>query len=175
MSLFSGVILAQNSYLSLGVDVAIPNNNFKALATTGFGGSLRYEYTITPRFSITGTVHVDSFGKKVYASPPYKYTFKTSLISYKVGGRFYLFNIGNKADGLFLSGELGLATLGLTVSGDISDKSSENDFCYAPGIGYRYEFLEFCYWQQFVSSSSGNSTNFSGFRLAYVLKLKKPG
>jgi hypothetical protein len=169
----STIMFGQGHFISIAVDLAVPNTSLKYLASTGFGGSFRYEHALTNHIAGIGTINYLSFTKKNYPSPaPSTSTlsFKNNFIPIEVGAKFYLFSNSKLQNGLYVSAELGLTVLILKVSiNNSSEVSSESDFSYAPGLGYQTTNLEFGYRQQFITSS-GRSVNYSNFRIAYLFK-----
>ena len=47
---------AQNGRFSVGAELALPMGDFGDAASTGFGGSVRYEYPVNDNIGLTGTV-----------------------------------------------------------------------------------------------------------------------
>jgi hypothetical protein len=166
----------QRSFASLGVDVGVPNNQLKSSTKTGFGFSLRYEHPLNKKLAVMGTLGNLWFGKKSYTqktTPPTTLTSKVNMLLMQAGMKYYLSSTSKDQKGLYVFGELGVHIVNIFVTFNRNQGSAqEGNFSYAPGVGYRVRNLELSYRQQFLTSH-GSSVNYSGFKLAYVLKAKE--
>jgi hypothetical protein len=170
------VAYGQRSFASLGADLGVPNNQLKSSAKTGFGFSLRYEHPLNKKIAVMGTLGNLWFGKKSYTqktNPPTILTSKVNMLLMQAGVKYYLSSTSKDQKGLYVFGELGIhiVTVFITLNRN-QGSGQEGNFSYAPGVGYRIRNLELSYRQQFLRSH-GSSVNYSGFKLAYVLKAKE--
>jgi hypothetical protein len=124
--------------LSVGGDVLLPMGTFGDAVSTGFGGSVRGQYNITPMFSAGLTVGYYTWsGKDVsgFTGPNFK------GLPVRVFGKYYFMPEGEKVR-VYGIAELGLffgsvdvpsfTILGVTYGGGTE---SSSDFNYAPGVG----------------------------------------
>lgn len=124
--------------LSVGGDVLIPMGTFGDAVSTGFGGSVRGQYDITPMFSAGLTVGYYTWsGKDVsgFTGPNFK------GLPVRVFGKYYFMPAEQKVR-VYGIAELGLffgsvdvpsfTILGVTYGGGTE---SSSDFNYAPGVG----------------------------------------
>jgi hypothetical protein len=167
----------QRSFVSLGVDLGIPNTQLKSTAKNGVGLSARYEHPFGNKLAVMGTIGNMSFGKKSFTqktNPPTTLISKVNMFQIQTGLKYYLTSTSKDQKGVYVFGELGIHIVTIYATVNKSQGSAQDaDFSYAPGIGYRVRNLELSYRQQYVKISHGESVNYSGFRLAYVLKKKE--
>lgn len=125
--------------LSVGGDVLLPMGTFGDAVSTGFGGSVRGQYNITPMFSAGLTVGYYTWsGKDIngFTGPNFK------GLPVRVFGKYYFMPEGEKVR-VYGIAELGLffssvdvpsvTILGVTYGGGTE---SSSDFNYAPGVGF---------------------------------------
>lgn len=167
------ILIGQKSMFSVGLEAAIPNDNFGLIANNGLGGSFRYEYALDNHFTLTGTLNYCSFGEKKISLPGGPaLRFKTSMLPVQIGTKFYFFGNSQIHKGLYATGEIGVNTLFFkaTVNGS-SDPSTDTNFIYAPGLGYKLGRLEISYRQQ-IATNSQYSINYSSIRILYTFQRK---
>ncbi len=128
--------------LSVGGDVLIPTGDFGNAQSTGFGGSVRGQYDVTPMVSVGLTAGYYTWSGKDYTQGGVTVsgvTFKG--VPVRVFGKYYFMPEGEKAR-VYGIAELGLffwsvdvpsQTIGGYTFGGGSESSS--DFNYAPGAG----------------------------------------
>jgi hypothetical protein len=184
---FSNGLFAQSfsSRFSIGGELAMPTGNYGDRASTGFGGSLRYEVPLgTSPFALMATAGYLSFGSKSSddaALNTYKYT--NSMIPLQLGLKLYL---TGQQRGFYVSGEAGvhlLSSKNSIVYNGITTSSNYNNtaFSYAPGIGYHFASVDIGLKYQLFSdpvtltnpvnneSSTTTSTgSYLGLRIAFV-------
>lgn len=136
---------AQKVVLSVGGDVLIPMGTFGDAQSTGFGGSVRGQYNITPMFSVGLTSGYYTWSGKDFTSGGVTVkgpTFKG--IPVRVFGKYYFMPEAEKVR-FYGIGELGMffssvdvptQTIGgFTVGGGTA---TSTDFNFAPGIGVEF-------------------------------------
>jgi hypothetical protein len=120
--------------LGVGADVLIPTGDFGDAQSTGFGGSARFQYNVTPLFSAGLMAGYFTWSGKD-SGPDFK------GLPVRVFGKYYFMPTGEKArvygiaelGSFFSSADVPQTTIGsITVSGG---SVSSTDFSYAPGIG----------------------------------------
>src|SRR6266404_2459087 len=78
-------LFAQNSRVSLGVELALPGGDYGNQSGTGFGASLRYEMPVGTNLGLMATVGYITYGKKTYGITEYT----NSLIPIMAGAKYY--------------------------------------------------------------------------------------
>jgi type 1 fimbria pilin len=131
--------------LSVGADVLIPTGDFSNGQSTGFGGSVRGQYDITPMFSAGLTVGYFTWSGKDYTVAGQNVSgasFKGLPV--RVFGKYYFMPEG--ATRVYAIAELGLffssvdvpsqtVTIGGFTATSGGGSVSSSDFNYAPGVG----------------------------------------
>jgi hypothetical protein len=129
--------------LSIGGDVLLPMGDFGDAVSTGFGGSARFQYNVTPMFSAGVTAGYFTWsgkditvGSQTSSGPGFK------GLPIRVFGKYYFMPEGEKVR-VYGMAELGLffwsvdvpsfTILGVTYGGGTETGS---DFNYAPGLGF---------------------------------------
>ncbi|GEM_PF-878600 len=127
--------------LSVGADVLLPMGTFGDAFSTGFGGSVRGQYHITPMFSAGLTVGYYVWSGKDISGitlPNFK------GVPARAFGKYYFMPEGEKVRAYGI-GELGVFfasvgekkyTIGTTTY--TSPSATETDFNYAPGVGAEF-------------------------------------
>jgi hypothetical protein len=123
---------AQRMNLSADGDVSVPVGSFSDGAGVGLGALLRYEYAILPQLNITGRVGF------IYHLPKTQDGVDTKFWTIPVlAGVKLALN-----ESFYVAGELGFfsnhASASVTTAmGNFSGSSSETDFGFTGGVGYR--------------------------------------
>jgi len=124
--------------LSVGGDVLIPMGNFGNAYSTGFGGSVRGQYNITPMFSAGLTTGYYTWSGKILKGVTYK------GVPVRAFGKYYFVPESEKVR------FYGIAEIGMffgsvdvppinTPFGPIGGGSaSSTDFNFAPGVGVEF-------------------------------------
>lgn len=127
--------------LSIGADVLLPMGTFGDAVSTGFGGSVRGQYDITPMFSAGLTAGYYTWsGKDITTAGVTVKGANFKGIPIRVFGKYYFMPEGSTRVygimelGLFFSSvDIPSQTIaGITVGGG---SASSSDLNYAPGIG----------------------------------------
>ena len=89
------------------------------------------------------------------------------MLPVQAGAKFYFFSRKRTHEGLYAAGEMGVNTLFFkaTLNGS-SDPSTDTNFNYAPGLGYKRGRFEITYRKQIVTNSQFN-ISYSSFRILY--------
>ena len=134
--------------LSVGGDVLLPMGTFKDAVSTGFGGSVRFQYEVAPNAAVGATTGYYTWGGKdlggnLGTGPSFK------GVPFRVFGKYYFMPAGEKQPRVYGIAELGLffgssgdvtipgvnvPGVGVVGGGTVSGGSSTN-FNYAPGLG----------------------------------------
>ena len=169
--MFIGVSAA-NAQFSVGAELGLPSGNFSDFASTGFGGSVSYDATISDKLGWTASIGYLSFGGKTIQynsslSIPFG---ATSNIPLNGGVKYYFSEAGN---GFYGGLDLSLNFLSVSYlesinngnngSGYTLGTQSETKFGINPGIGYRLSNLDFAFRYNAVGDFS-----YLGIRAAYV-------
>jgi outer membrane protein W len=131
--------------LSVGADVLIPTGTFADGVSTGFGGSVRFQYNINPMFSAGLTTGYYTWSGKDITEEGITVkgaTFKGLPV--RVFGKYYFMPVDQKVRvygiaelGLFFSSvDVPAQEFGGYTYGGGSESSS--DFNYAPGLGVEF-------------------------------------
>ncbi len=132
--------------LSVGADVLLPMGTFGDAVSTGFGGSVRGQYDITPMFSAGVTIGYFTWSAKdqTVLGATVKGTSLKGL-PIRVFGKYYFMPEGEKLR-VYGMAELGFFIATVTVPAQTftyfgvtytspEASASETDFNYAPGVG----------------------------------------
>ncbi|MBI3219294.1 MAG: hypothetical protein HYZ44_07260 [Bacteroidetes bacterium] len=148
---------------SLGLEVGFPTGKGSENASTGFGGSFRYEsaFKNSDKASWLFSVGYISFPANVNL-PGYNVSGSTSIIPVTLGVKYYP---NGSFNGFYFGGEMGLAaiTAKVTVSGFGSVSASENKFMFAPNVGYHFSGFDLTIRYNAISDG-----NFFGIRGAFT-------
>ncbi len=154
---------------SAGLDLALPMGNFSDIASTGFGGSVRYDATISDKLGWSASIGYLSFSGKTYNVGNVSIPFgTTSNIPVSGGVKYYFSEAGNGFYGAvdlsanFLSTYVYTYNSGNGGGYNLSSVSQTN-FGINPGIGYRLSNLDFSARYNAVGDFS-----YLGIRAAYV-------
>ena len=134
--------LAKGGALGFGADVLIPIGDFGDFVGTGFGGSVRGQYNVTPMFAITLTSGYYVWGTEEFTESvlgvPVTLEVGFKGVPLLIGAKAYFMpNPGPRVYGM---GELGVffgtATADASVLGQTVEVSeSSTDFAFAPVLG----------------------------------------
>ena len=167
LMLVSGQTSGQDTYLSIGPNLAIPSSDgSKMVAGTGFGGAVRVETSLGKKLTGIATIEYLTFAEKQQTLS----TTKFSAIPIQVGVKFYPGAKPFVASGFFISGELGLmftTTKYMYSNGLPDDKFKESGLSLTPGIGYQLGNLEAGFRPQLNLTASGFDIYYLNFGLAY--------
>ncbi len=170
-------LVTHNSYaqFSAGLDLGVPVSTFSNMASTGVGGSLRFDGAISDKVGWTVSAGYLSFSGKTYydnvnkVSIPFGTTSNTPIS----GGIKYYFSEANKGfyGGVDLSINF-LSTYVYTINsgnggGYNLQTSSQSIFGFNPGIGYRITNWDFSGRYNALGDFS-----YLGIRVAYVFESK---
>lgn len=173
IALTAGTTMAQSGRLSIGVEFAQPLGDLGDNASTGFGGSLRYEFPMGDKLGITLTAGYITFGGKdidfggqTFEGP------SMNLIPVQAGLKFYF---KEQQAGLYIMGEIGahMASFG-EVNGESPD--GHTSMSYAPAIGFHMAKIDIGLRYQFFSlegvddagETSTQTEGYVGLRAAFV-------
>ena len=169
--------------LSVGGDVLIPMGTFGDAVSTGFGGSVRGEYTINPMFSAGLTLGYFTWSGKDFTEGGVTVTgvgFKG--VPVRVFGKYYFMPVDQKMRvygiaelGIFF-GSTGEKTIDNPLYGIIpgepqtitSGGGSSSDFNYAPGVGVEFPLgsgktkLDISLRYDGIATSNGSSGSLGG-------------
>jgi hypothetical protein len=139
--------------LSVGGDVLIPMGTFGDVVSTGFGGSVQFQYNVTPLFSAGLTTGYYTWSGKDFTEEGVTITGPNfSGLPVRVFGKYYFMPESQKMRvygiaelGLFF-GSTGDVTIDNPLYGLVpgepqtitSPGGSTSDFNYAPGIGVEF-------------------------------------
>ena len=101
-----------NARLSIGAEVGLPMGNFGDAASTGFGGSVRYEMPMGDNLGLTGTVGFLTFSAKTGGLISASYT----MIPIMFGAKYYFTEQQNGFYGAFALG-ITMTTAKVTIPG----------------------------------------------------------
>jgi hypothetical protein len=155
LALSLAVILMSPSYaagkiaVSVGADVLLPMGTFGDAQSTGFGGSVRGQYDITPMFSAGLTVGYFTWSGKDRTSGGVTVTgAKFKGLPVRAFGKYYFMPEGDKARfygiaelGFFFSSvDVPSVTINTPIGPYTSGggTASSTDFSYAPGVGVEF-------------------------------------
>ncbi len=170
-----GTIFAQNScaQISAGLDLSLPMGNFSDIASTGFGGSVRYDGSISDKLGWTVAAGYQSFSGKTYTVGNVSIPFgTTSNIPISGGIKYYFSEAGS---GFYGGIDLSLNFLSTYVytynsgngGGYSLQSDSQSKFGINPGFGYRLPNWDFAARYNAVGDFSS-----LGIRVAYVFASK---
>jgi hypothetical protein len=165
LALTAGKTMAQSGRLSIGFEAAQPLGDFGDGASTGFGGSLRYEHPMGEKLGLTFTAGWITFGGKEQEFAGIKYDGPgISLIPIQAGLKFYF---KEQQAGLYIMGEIGAhaVTIGgvdftdpITGAVTEGESSSNTSFSYAPAIGFHMKKIDIGLRYQFFSQETEEVT-----------------
>ncbi|MCX6316655.1 MAG: hypothetical protein NTW29_05165 [Bacteroidetes bacterium] len=145
--------------LSIGADLAYPENTFRKTHSWGYGSTIKSEYVFANHTSVTGSVGFYQFSSKTNLLNPGGE--RLTGVPIKLGGRYYFGNF-------YLGGDAGLLLQG----------------GYKKNEGFAYSFL---LGDELITGKHGNSLDISfryeswvteirrsfvGLRLAYEFRLR---
>jgi hypothetical protein len=184
LALTAGKTMAQSGRLSIGVEVAQPLGDFGDGSSTGFGGSLRYEFPMGEKLGLTITGGWMTFSGKETTYDPLPGIVPAvttdgpsiSMIPVQAGLKFYF---KEQQAGLYVMGEVGVHAISFgEVDGESLD--GHTGLSYAPAIGFhmakidiglRYQFFDFSTsYDDGMGNSveSGSTEGYVGLRAAFV-------
>ena len=140
--------------IELGMPVSKSDNN-----GLGIGGSFRYEGPWGTQTSLVLDGGYLSFSGKTVGTISYP---TVTMIPIQAGVKYYF---DNPSFGLYVSGQLGIHFVSVA-------SESQQDFGYAPGIGYHLEKIDVGVRFQAILGANNESYNFIGLRIAYILTEK---
>ena len=97
----------QNLTFLAGVQVGIPNGNFESTSGIGFGVSGQFDYKLSARFSVLGTIDGISFAEKsvsLITVPGLVVRTKVGVLTGQLGAKFNLIN--RTSSKLYISAEM---------------------------------------------------------------------
>ncbi len=168
-------LLAHGTYaqFSAGLDLGLPMGNFSDIASTGFGGSVRYDGVISDKLGWTAAAGYLSFSGKNYTIGNVSIPFGTTSNIPVSGGVKYYFSEAN--NGFYGGVDLSINFLSTYVytynsgngGGYNLQSESQSKFGVNPGIGYRLPNWDFAARYNAVGDFS-----YLGLRVAYVFASK---
>ena len=163
--------LSQQSFFSLGGEIAIPNSyGLDMVAGTLTGGSVRIESSFGKHIAGMATIGY-LFSSEQHPFPTAPATTSTyKVLPFQVGIKYYTKKKDLVRRGLFFSIELGLlfTTTQFTFESNPENKMKQTDLSFAPGIGYLIGKFEPSFRLQFDLSDSGFNIYYYNFRVAYA-------
>lgn len=171
VTLFAGT--KSMAQFSAGLDIGLPMGSFSDIASTGFGGSVRYDATISDKLGWTASAGYSSFAGKTFnfgnVSIPFGNTTNIPL----AGGLKYYFS--EAGSGFYGGLDLSLNFLSTYVytfnsgngGGYNSSNVSDTKFGVNPAVGYRLPNWDFSARYNAVGDFS-----YLGIRAAYVFAQK---
>ena len=135
--------------ISVGPDVLIPIGTFGDAASTGFGGSVRGQYNVTPMFSVGLMAGYFTWsGKDQTVNGVTIKGTELKGVPVRAFGKYYFMPAGSKAR-VYGIAELGFFFASVTVPAQTVTiggftvttpevTASETDFSYAPGLGIEF-------------------------------------
>jgi hypothetical protein len=183
LMLFSNIVRAQNTLISLGGNYVKPGSNsgIDFYAGSGFGGSARIETSLGKHTYGMATVEYFQFSEKEnYEFGNKVNTSNFSAMPLQIGLRHFIGTQEERlANGFFISFELGVMptkTHFTYTNGSPDFEYKESGLSVAPGIGYQISRVEASIRPQFNLAASGFNVYYLNFRLAYVVfrKFKEP-
>jgi hypothetical protein len=170
-----GTFISHASYaqLSAGLDLGLPTGDFSNIASTGFGGSVRYDGALGGKLGWSASVGYMSFSGKTYNINNVAIPFgNTSNVPLNGGIKYYFSEAGHGFyGGLDLSVNF-LSTYVYTYNsgnggGYNLQSDSQSKFGINPGVGYRLDTWDFSMRYNAVGDFS-----YLGIRAAYVFAKK---
>jgi hypothetical protein len=148
-------VQAQSGRLSLGAELGLPMGDFGDAASTGFGGSLRYEHPMGDNIGLGLTAGYMMFGGKD-EGPDW------TMIPVQAFLKYYFME---QQSGFYGAAHIGIHSTTIDF-GDLGDASS-TDMSYAPEVGYHLASIDVGLRYQMIATE-GSTTSYLGLRLAYV-------
>jgi len=147
---------AQSGRLSIGFEAAQPTGDLGDAVSTGYGGSLRYEFPMGDRLGLGLTAGYITFGGED-DGPDW------AMIPVQAFLKFYL---SENQGGLYGQADVGMHNTSIDIEG--SDGST--NFSYAFGLGFHMSKLDLgVRWQQVQEDQS---YSYVGLRIAFVFGSK---
>jgi hypothetical protein len=157
-----------NGRFSVGAELGLPMGDFGDAASTGFGGSLRYEMPMGDNLGLTATAGYLMFSGKTVEGVDMA---DWSMIPVQIGAKYYF---QEQQTGFYGHVMIGIHSstvktpeytiYGITIP---SESVSETDFSYAPEVGYHLANIDIGLRYQMIATT-GSTTSYLGLRLAYV-------
>ncbi len=163
-----------SAQFSVGLDVGLPVSNFSDIASTGFGGTVRYDAIISDKLGWSASVGYVSYAGKTYTSGNVSIPFgNTSSIPVQAGVKYYFSEAGNGFYGALDLSMNFLSTWVYTINsgnggGYNLASDTQSKFGFNPGIGYRMNNWDFTGRYNAVGDFSS-----IGIRVAYLFKTGK--
>ncbi len=176
--------------LSVGGDLLLPMGGFKDAVSTGFGGSVRFQYEVSPMAAVGGTAGYYTWsGKDLGGNLGTGPSFKG--IPLRVFGKYYFMPAGEKKSRVYGIAELGIffgssgdytmpavtvPGFGTIGGGTVSGESSTS-FNYAPGLGVEVPLgegkttLDISARWDGIAKKLGNAANNIGARVGVTFPL----
>jgi Outer membrane protein beta-barrel domain len=148
---------AQSGRLSIGFEAAQPSGDLADFVSTGFGGSLRYEFPMGDRLGLGLTAGYLTFGGED-DGPSW------AMIPIQAFLKFYF---GENQGGLYGQADVGVHNTSI----DIEGSDGTTNFSYAPGVGFHMAKLDLGLRWQFISDEEATNS-YLGLRIAYVFGSK---
>jgi hypothetical protein len=170
-----GTFFSQATYgqFSAGLDLGLPMGNFSNIASTGFGGSVRYDGTLGGKLSWSASAGYLSFSGKTYNVNNVSIPFgNTSNVPLSGGIKYYFSEVGSGFYGgcdislNFLSTYVYTYNSGNGLGYNLASYS-QTKIGVNPGIGYRLNKWDFSLRYNAVGDFS-----YLGIRAAYVFAKK---
>jgi hypothetical protein len=167
-ALFLTIATSSRGQVSAGVDFGFPAGEFKNMASTGIGGSLRYDGSLSDRLKWTLSVGYISFNGETYHINNVTIPFEnTSNVPVTGGLKYFL----TDSKGLYAGLDVGfnfLSTWEYTFNngnglGYETQSVSKTQFSINPGIGYRISALDFS-----ARYNAAGDFSYYGLRAAFV-------
>lgn len=129
--------MAQDSGVSVGLEIALPLGDFGEVYTLGYGASGAYELGVSDNLGVTGTIGYILLAPDSDISDFVK---RASMMPIQVGANYYL---DQRGSGLYAGAQVGIHNmsvttedieiLGVTIEGETE---SESDLSLAPQVGF---------------------------------------
>jgi len=169
--LLAGLVgtLDSRAQFSAGLDLGFPTGDFKNMASTGIGGSIRYDANLGDKLTLTASIGFISFAGKTYNINNVSIPFDNTTNVPVSGGIKYYFSGDSK--GLYGAVDVSMNFLSTWVytinsgngNGYNLASDSRTEFGINPGIGYRISAFDFSARYNAVGDFS-----YFGIRAAYV-------
>ena len=170
--LFSADGLSQNTFISLGPELALPAKYFQSYNNRGtaLGGSFRVEPLLSYHVSFIATLGYISFAKTSPFSTSPTFTTKAAAIPIELGIKYYPIKNTGKPKGFFISAEMGLIPTNthVTFENGSGHNHREIGFSLAPGLGYLLKHVEGGFRLRYNLTVNGFNVYYYDFRIAYL-------
>ena len=147
-------VQAQSGRLSLGAELGMPMGDFGDAASTGFGGSLRYEHPMGDNIGLGLTAGYLMFGGKD-EGPDW------TMIPVQAFLKYYFME---QQSGFYGAAHIGIHSWSVDYE---FGEASGSDLSYAPEVGYHLANIDIGLRYQMIASE-GSTLSYLGLRLAYV-------